>query len=270
MNEDIFAQDLFDDEHVCITGGSGGVNFGIAKRFADKGANLSLIARDQDDLDRSCRTLEDDYDAGAVGLSSDVRDYENLEGVIQDAVDEFGSIDVLVCGAAGNFPAGAAEMSASGFQSVVDIDLRGTFNACRAAYDHLTKPGANILAISAVNADQPIPMQSHVCAAKAGIDAFIRTIAIEWSEDDIRANAIQPGPVKDTEGMERLTPDPESKDRLAEALPAGRFVHKEEIGNLALYLSSPAASGITGAVIPVDGGQTLIGSGKLIDSIIPT
>lgn len=270
MNEDIFADDIYEDQHVCITGGSGGVNFGIAERFADKGANLSLIARDQDNLDRSCQTLEEDYDAGAVGLSSDVRDYEALEAVIEDAVDEFGSIDVLVCGAAGNFPGGAAEMSANGFQSVVDIDLRGTFNACRAAYDHLTKPGASILAISAVNSDQPIPMQSHVCAAKAGIDAFIRTIAIEWSEDNIRANAIQPGPVKDTEGMERLAPDEDSKQRLADALPAGRLIDKKEIGDLALYLSSPVASGITGAVIPVDGGQMLIGSGKLIDAMIPS
>lgn len=270
MNDDIFADDIFEESHVCITGGSGGVNFGIAQRFADKGANLSLIARDQEKLDRSCEELEDDFDAGAVGLSSDVRDYETLETVFEDAVDAFGTIDVLVCGAAGNFPAGAADMSANAFGSVVDIDLQGTFNACRAAHEHLTKPGASIIAISAPQSEQPTPMQSHVCAAKAGIDAFIQTIAIEWSDDDIRANAIQPGPVKDTEGMERLTPDDESKQRLADALPAGRFIDKKEIGDLALYLSSPVASGITGAVIPVDGGQMLIGSGKLIDSMIPS
>src|SRR5205814_6144794 len=93
-----------------------------------------------------------------------------LSGAIKSARDAYGEIDLIVCGAAGNFPAPALGMSANGFKAVVDIDLLGTFNTCRAAFEHLRRPGASIINISATQAFTPMPMQSHVCAAKAGVD----------------------------------------------------------------------------------------------------
>lgn len=268
MDSDIFRDDIYADSHVLVTGGSSGVNFGIAERFAEKGAALSLLARDRSKLDTACENLKSTYDIEAIGVSSDVRDYDQMKTRIEESVDRFGTIDVLVCGAAGNFPAEASDMSANAFKSVIDIDLLGTFNACRATYEYLTKPGAAIIAISAPQSEQPYPLQSHVCAAKAGVDALVKTLAVEWSDDGIRANAIQPGPVTNTEGMDRLTPTDETKEQLADVLPSGRFIEKKEIGDMALYLASSAASGITGAIVPVDGGQLLIGSGKLIDSLL--
>lgn len=263
----IFSDDLYEDNHVVITGGSSGVGLGIGERFAKKGADLSLIARDNDKLTEVQNTLEDQYGVSVRIFSCDVRDYDRLDDVIDSAVEALGAIDVLVCSAAGNFPAAASEMSENAFESVVAIDLLGTFNTCRVAHDRLNSEGASIIAISAPQSDQPMPLQSHAGAAKAGIDNLVRNLALEWSDNDIRVNAIRPGPVADTEGLERLTPDQETRESLSEALPVGRFVEKSEIGALCLYLASPLAECMTGSIITIDCGQTLLGSGALMEAM---
>jgi NAD(P)-dependent dehydrogenase (short-subunit alcohol dehydrogenase family) len=158
-------------------------------------------------------------------------------------------------------------MSSNAFQSVVDIDLMGTFNACRASHEHFVESRSNIVAISATHSEEAIPFQSHACAAKAGIDSLVRTLSVEWSDDDIHVNAVQPGPIDETEGMERLTPNEEARDRLKESLPVGRLGTKEDVARLVLYLVSPAASFITGAVVPVDGGLKQVGSTSMFKSI---
>jgi NAD(P)-dependent dehydrogenase (short-subunit alcohol dehydrogenase family) len=173
--------------------------------------------------------------------------------------DRFGGIDILICGAAGNFPAAAASMSANAFKSVVDIDLLGTFNTCRSAYEHLTKPGACIINISAPQASHPMPLQSHVCAAKAGVDMITRTLAIEWAASGIRINSVVPGSVADTEGMDRLAPIGPIRDALVAQLPLKRLATKDDIANLAIFLCSDAASYITGAMMYCDGGMSTAG-----------
>src|SRR5450759_793318 len=145
--------------------------------------------------------------------------------------------------------------------AVVDIDLLGTFNTCRAVFEHLRRPGASIINISAMQAFTPMPMQAHVCAAKAGVDMLTKCLAIEWGPDGVRVNSIAPGAVDDTEGMKRLAPTPEIKKQLARSIPLRRFATKDEIADLALFLSSDAARFITGAVVVCDGGQSLAGLG---------
>lgn len=263
--QNVFREDLFAGDHVFVAGGSSGVGLGVARRFGQRGANVSLLGRDEEKLRDAAQELEEDVGCRVEYHSADVRDYGRLEDVFEEAARTVGGLDVLVCAAAGNFPAFASELSANAFGSVVDIDLKGTFNTCRAAYDHFPSSGGSIVAISAPQSEQPMPMQSHAGAAKAGVDNLVRNLALEWGNDGIRANAIQPGPVEDTEGLRRLLPDDETRDRLAEALPSGRFVRADEIGSLCLYLSSPLAESITGAVIPVDGGQMTVGSGALVE-----
>ena len=152
-------------------------------------------------------------------------------------------------------------MSANGFKAVVDIDLLGTFNTSRAVFEHLRRPGASIINISATQAFMPMPMQSHVCAAKAGVDMLTKCLAIEWGPEGVRVNSIAPGAVDDTEGMRRLAPTPEIRKQLTHAIPLKRFADKREIADLALFLSSDAARFITGAVVVCDGGQSLAGLG---------
>ena len=195
----------------------------------------------------------------ATTAALDVRDYPAVEAAMKKTRDELGPIGILLCGAAGNFPAPVTGMSANGFKSVIDIDLLGTFNTVRAAHEHLKKPGASIIAISANHASTAIPWQSHVCAAKAGIEMLMKTLALEWGPEGVRVNCITPGPTGDTEGMRRLAPTPEARERAIRSVPLGRYGTRDELADLALFLSTPAASYITGSVYHCDGGTSLTG-----------
>jgi NAD(P)-dependent dehydrogenase (short-subunit alcohol dehydrogenase family) len=158
-------------------------------------------------------------------------------------------------------------MSTNGFKAVVDIDLLGTFNVLRGAHAFLRKPGATVVNISAPQSVVAMPMQAHVCAAKAGVDMLTRVLAIEWGGDGVRVNSVIPGPIAETEGMARLAPDEASQQAVARSVPLGRFGTKQDVANLVLFLASPWASYITGAVIPVDGGWSTAGVGGLAQAM---
>jgi peroxisomal 2,4-dienoyl-CoA reductase len=192
----------------------------------------------------------------AIPLVADVRDYAQVEAALAATVEHFGHVDIVVNGAAGNFLCSAEQLSPNGFGTVVDIDLKGTFNVCRAAFEQLKKHRGQILNISATLHYGGTPMQLHVSAAKAGVDALTRNLAVEWGAHGIRANAIAPGPIEDTEGMSRLVP-PDIKERLRQRIPLGRYGLIRDIEQCAVFLCSDAASYINGACIVVDGGHSL-------------
>jgi NAD(P)-dependent dehydrogenase (short-subunit alcohol dehydrogenase family) len=255
----IFRDQLLRGKTAFVTGGGSGIGQRMAERFAQHGAQVMIIGRKQEKLDAAAAAITST--GGTVATHSvDVRDYASVEAALQKTKDQFGEIDILVCGAAGNFPAPVTGMSANAFKSVIDIDLIGTFNTCRAAYAHLRKPGASVISISASHATMPIAYQAHVCAAKAGVDLLTRTLAIEWGPVGIRANCITPGPTDETEGMRRLAPTPEARQRVEQNVPLRRFGTKDELADLALFLCSDAAAYITGAVYVCDGGQSLVRS----------
>jgi NAD(P)-dependent dehydrogenase (short-subunit alcohol dehydrogenase family) len=156
-------------------------------------------------------------------------------------------------------------MSSKGFKAVIDIDVIGTFNACRAAFEFFKKPGAVVINISAPQAYIPMPMQAHVCAAKAGVDMITRVLAMEWGALGIRVNSISPGPIDGTEGMARLAPSEEMRSKVSNMIPLQRMGQVEEIADLALFLCSPAAKYITGAIMVCDGGQSLMGGGAMMN-----
>ncbi len=263
----VFQKDLYAGKIVVITGGGSGINLRIAERFAELGAKLVLIGRSKEKLDVAVKQIEH-MGSQAIGVSADVRDYPTLERVLKEAHEKFGDFDVLVCGAAGNFPAPALGMSANAFKAVIDIDTLGTFNTCRASYEFLKKPGAVILNISAPQAFIPMPLQSHVCAAKAGVDMITRTLAIEWGPQGVRVNSIVPGPIEDTEGMKRLAAVREVSEGLKRSIPLQRYGRKDDIADAALFLASDAASYISGAIVVCDGGQSLLGSGPWVQSMM--
>lgn len=260
MMADVFRQDLLAGKVAFVAGGSSGINLGIAQRLAGLGASVTIISRSEDKVQSAVAGIRA-AGARAFGRAADVRDPEAVAAALSAAVDEFGEIDILVSGAAGNFVAKALDMSPNGFKTVVDIDLLGTFNVLRAAYEHLRKPGACITNISAGQAFVPAVGQSHVGAAKAGVDMLTKNLAMEWGPAGVRVNSIVPGPIEDTEGMARLASREELKKAFERMIPLRRYGRKDEIADLAAFLSSDAASYITGAIMVCDGGQTLAGTG---------
>ena len=249
----------FRDRHVCVFGGTSGINLGVAERFAQHGAKLSVASRTPEKIDAAVARLRA-FGVEAAGFRADVRDLAEVGAALEGAVRAFGAIDVLVSGAAGNFPAAAQNLSANGFKAVIDIDLLGTFQVLRSAFAHLRKPGAAIINISAPQAWVPMALQVHVCAAKAGVDMVTRVLALEWGAHGVRVNSIAPGPIEGTEGMERLAPTPELRALVRGTVPLGREGAAADIGNAALFLASPLASYVSGVVLPVDGGWSLAGA----------
>jgi NAD(P)-dependent dehydrogenase (short-subunit alcohol dehydrogenase family) len=256
----------FTGKSVFVAGGTSGINLGIAEAFAEAGAKLAVVSRSQNRVDEAQRQLRV-FGGKVVGLPADVRNVEAISAALKAAHDSLGEIDILVSGAAGNFPSPALGMSANGFKAVVDIDLLGTFNVLRTAHAYLRKPGAVVVNISAPQALLPIPLQSHVCAAKAGVDMLTRVLAIEWGSDGIRVNSVVPGPIEDTEGMRRLASTPEAIQSIICGVPLGRAGTKKDVADLVLFLASPWATYISGAVIPVDGGWSANGAAGLASTL---
>ncbi len=257
----VFRDRLLEGKVAFITGGGSGIGLRMAERFAEHGAKVMLVGRRAEKLQVAKDGIEARQGIAATA-ALDVRDYAAVEAALGRTRDELGAIDVLVAGAAGNFPAPVVGMSANGFKAVIDIDLIGTFNTVRAAYPHLRRPGASVLAISAAHATVPIPFQAHVCAAKAGVELLMKTLAVEWGPDGVRCNSIVPGPTADTEGMRRLAPTKEIEEHVKSSIPLRRFGTKDELADLALFLCSDAAAYITGGTFSCDGGQSLVRSGS--------
>ena len=280
MANSVFRSGVLKDRVAFVTGGGTGITGGVARALAEAGANVALVSRSLDHLEPAAKAINDARANNAQGTSptvregshaanasigeafaiaADVRKPEEVEKAIAATVARFGKIDIVVNGAAGNFLCAAEELSPNGFGTVVDIDLKGTFNVCRAAFAELKKNQGQILNISATLHYLGTPMQLHVSAAKAGVDALTTNLAVEWGHYGIRVNAIAPGPIGDTEGMKRLVPEP-IKEKLKKRIPLGRFGLIEDIENAAVFLCSDAASYINGAVIVVDGGHWLAAS----------
>lgn len=252
------AKDLFVGKTVFVTGGGSGINLGVAKNFAALGANVAICGRTREKLDLAAAEL---FALGAkvCAVVADVREFAALEAAFLRSREELGPMDVLVCGAAGNFVVPAESLSSNGFKTVVDIDLVGSFNASRAAFEQLRATQGTIIYISAGMAYMPHAFQVHVGAAKAGIDMMMKNLAIEWGRHGIRANSIVPGPIEGTEGMKRLLNEARRQEFI-DAIPLRRMGTVDDVGQAAVFLASPLASYVSGCVFVVDGGQNLSGS----------
>lgn len=262
-----FVDNILQGHVAFVTGGGTGITGGVARALAEAGAHVALVSRSIDHLEPAAKAINDARAANpnsgeAFAVAADVRQPEAVEKAVAATIEKFGKIDIVVNGAAGNFLCPAEELSPNGFGTVVDIDLKGTFNVCRAAFPELRKNQGRILNISATLHYLGTPLQLHVSAAKAGVDALTTNLAVEWGRYGIRCNAIAPGPIGDTEGMKRLVPEP-IKERLIKRIPLGRFGTIRDIEEAAVFLCSESASYINGVIIAVDGGQWL-SSGRML------
>jgi NAD(P)-dependent dehydrogenase (short-subunit alcohol dehydrogenase family) len=259
VGREILPHDLFSGKTVFVTGGGSGINLGIARTFAGLGANIGICGRSQGRLDAAAVGLAE-LGAKVSATSADVRVPEQLQAAMNASRDTIGDIDVLVCGAAGNFLVQGENLSFNGFKTVIDIDLVGSFNASRIAVEQLKRTRGSIIFITAPMAHLPHAYQAHVGPAKAGVEMLMKNLALEWGPYGIRSNSIIPGFIEDTEGMRRISSEADTGNFI-QNIPLRRMGMTHEIGQAAAFLSSPLASYITGTSLWVDGGQALSGSG---------
>jgi peroxisomal 2,4-dienoyl-CoA reductase len=278
----IFAPDLLDGRVALVTGGGSGIGYGIARELAAAGARVAIASRDLEKLEEAAAELEEETGGTVLPLTTNVREPEAVEETVDRAAGELGGLHVLVNNAAGNFYCPAEELSPGGWKAVVETDLDGTFYCSRAAFPHMRDAGwGRIVSVSMTLHYRGWPNMAHATAAKAGVDALTRTLALEWAEHGIRVNAVAPGPiptegVKEAFGMGDGSGGGEDDDAaggadgpehagaarhgpgFAEAaIPLGRLGHPRDIGRMVTYLCSPGGDWITGAIFVVDGGEWL-------------
>lgn len=251
----IFQPGLLAGHVALVTGGGTGICRGIARAFAALGADVAITSRKPEVLAKTAEELSAESGRQVLAVAADVRDPDACARAVAATVERFGSLDTLVNGAAGNFLAPAAALSPNGFGTVIDIDLKGTFNATRAAFEALRTSGRGvILNISATLHYHGTPLQVHAASAKAGVDAMTKNLAVEWGRFGIRVVAIAPGPIAETEGIRRLASG-DNEARAIAAIPAGRLGAIDDVASMAVFLRSGGASFITGTVVVVDGGH---------------
>lgn len=239
-----------------ITGGATGIGFGITSEFSKCGARVVIASRNPEKLDIAVKRIRAEG-GEALAVKTDVRSYNEVAAAVAVANDRFGSLDVMVANAAGNFVVPTAEMSPRAWQVVIDIDLNGTFHCARAAFEALSASsfGGRLIAISTTRALEGWPGCAHAAAAKAGIMSLVRTLASEWGPYGIRCNTIAPGPIGDTEGVRRIYEDQGRVERELSAIPLGQFGRAQDIAQAAIYLSSDAGAYVNGCDLVVDGGR---------------
>jgi len=253
----VFRPGLLAGKVAYVAGGTRGMNLAIAKRYGEYGAAVCVMSRNPERCAKAVAEIES-LGAEAIGVACDARDYDAVADSMAQTVARFGRIDLVVAGQAGNFYAPATGMSTKGFQTVIDIDLVGTFNVFRASFEHLNRRGASLIAITAPEAVRAMHFQVHVCAAKAGVNQVIRVLAQEWGPEGIRVNGISPGPIEGSWGMSNVaSPNPEIVEMIRRAVPLKRWGTESDIADTALFLASDAASFITGTIIETDGGITV-------------
>jgi len=258
--ESPFKPNILKGQVALITGGGSGINLGIATQLAAHGCNLVLVGRRLNVVEEAASKIAAQYKIKALGLSCDVRKFELCEEVVKKTQETFGRLDILLNGAAGNFLAPAEKLSSNGFRTVFEIDVFGTFNMSRAAFE-LLKANPNkstlIVNITATLSRIHAPYQIHAAAAKDAIEGMTLSWANEWGPYGVRAVAVAPGFVEDTEGFDRLGGFA-MKDKVQyakETVPVGYFASTLDIAFAVLYLASAAGRYISGTTLIVDGGS---------------
>ena len=278
----VWKDGIFSNKVVFCTGGNGSICSAQVRALVHLGANACIVGRNVEKTEGMAKDISTAR-AGSkvIGIGSiDVRSIESLQKAAETCVSELGSIDFLIAGAAGNFLAPLAQLSANAFKTVIDIDLLGSYNATKACLPHLvesakknnahgalpssanTGPSGRVIYVSATLHYTGLPMQTHAAVAKAGVDALSSQVCIEYGPLGITSNVIAPGPIGGTEGMDRLSQSAHRGENHAKNIPLGRWGKVKEIADATVFLFSDTGNYVTGQVTVVDGGSWRTSAGS--------
>lgn len=258
-----FTSDLLQGKVVLITGGATGLGRAMGEKFLSLGAQLAITSRREEVLKKTAEEIS--LDGQAVYYKTcDVRDPDQVRAMVDAVVAHFGRIDVLINNAAGNFISPTERLSPHAVDTVLNIVLHGTFYTTLDVGKRWIEQGlgGTMLNIVTTYASTGSGFVVPSAAAKAGVLALTRSLAVEWAHHGIRQVAIAPGPFPTDGASSRLSPSPEFEERMINRIPLGRVGDPKELANLAAYLISDYASYINGEVITIDGGEWLKGAGE--------
>lgn len=265
-NSPMLREDALKGKTIVITGGGTGLGKAMGIYFLKLGANLVITSRKLEVIQKTAGEMEEKTGGQVLAVACDVRENDQVENVLSKAIERFGSVDILVNNAAGNFISPTERLSANAFSSIIDIVLKGTVNCTLAFGKHWIKEKqrATVLNIVTTYAFTGSAYVVPSACAKGGVLALTRSLAVEWGKYGIRTNAIAPGPFPTKGAWERLLPgDLAKKFDFKNRVPLKRVGEHQELANLAAFLVSDFSSYINGEVITIDGGEWLQGAGQM-------
>ncbi len=254
------------EKTIVVTGGGSGLGKAMTEYFLELGANVVITSRNLEKLENTARELENKTNSNCLPLQCDVRHYEQVEKMLEKTLERFGSVDALLNNAAGNFISPTERLSASAFDTIIDIVLKGSKNCTLAFGKHWIDEGEKDKVILNIVTTYAWTGSAYVvpsATAKAGVLAMTRSLAVEWAKYGIRSNAIAPGSFPTKGAWDRLLPgELKEKFDLASKVPLKRLGEHQELANLAAYLLSDYSAFVNGEVITIDGGEWLKGAGQ--------
>lgn len=264
--EKMLRDDALKGKIIVITGGGSGLGKAMTRYFMELGAKVAITSRNLDKLKSTAQELEAETGSTCLPVQCDVRHYEQVESVLEKVLNHYGRVDVLLNNAAGNFISPTERLSANAFDTIIDIVLKGSKNCTLAFGKHWIKSKheqSKVLNIVTTYAWTGSGYVVPSAAAKAGVLAMTRSLAVEWAKYGIQFNAIAPGPFPTKGAWDRLLPgNLKDKFDMAKKVPLNRVGEHQELANLAAYLVSDFSAYINGEVITIDGGEWLKGAGE--------
>ena len=258
--------DALKGKTIVVTGGGSGLGKAMTTYFLELGANVVISSRNQEKIDNPARELEAETGGSVLAVPGDVRHYDQVEALVKQANETYGSVDILVNNAAGNFISPTERLSSNAFDTIIDIVLKGTKNCTLAFGKHWIEQKQTQKVVLNIVTTYAWTGSAYVvpsATAKAGVLAMTRSLAVEWAKYGMRFNAIAPGPFPTKGAWDRLLPgNLKEQFDLAKKVPLKRVGAHQELANLAAYLVSDFSAYINGEVITIDGGEWLKGAGQ--------